>query len=169
VTAKIRIFPDDIGLTVSFARELEAHGVAAIAVHGRAGQRDKHSTVATEAIKAVVEAVSIPVIANGGVGSLEDVEAILRETGAAAVMVGQALMRDPTALDPRGRSERKEYAREYLRLARANSVAIGYVRKHVFQFFEDVMRSKPGISEKVTNAQTIEELEAFVEDIIANT
>ena len=43
-----------------------------------------------EAVESVVEAVEIPVIASGGVASVEDVVA-LKEAGAAAVVVGTAL------------------------------------------------------------------------------
>jgi phosphoribosylformimino-5-aminoimidazole carboxamide ribotide isomerase len=46
--------------------------------------------VRTEPVEQVVEAVDIPVIASGGVATLDDVRA-LREAGAAAVVVGTAL------------------------------------------------------------------------------
>jgi phosphoribosylformimino-5-aminoimidazole carboxamide ribotide isomerase len=46
--------------------------------------------VQTETVKRVTEAVDIPVVASGGVATLEDVAA-LREAGAAAVVVGTAL------------------------------------------------------------------------------
>ena len=46
--------------------------------------------VRTEPVEQVVEAVDVPVVASGGVATLEDVRA-LREAGAAAVVVGTAL------------------------------------------------------------------------------
>jgi len=46
--------------------------------------------VRTEPVEQVVEAVDIPVVASGGVATLDDVRA-LREAGAAAVVVGTAL------------------------------------------------------------------------------
>jgi phosphoribosylformimino-5-aminoimidazole carboxamide ribotide isomerase len=46
--------------------------------------------VQAERVRRVVEAVEIPVIASGGVASLDDLRA-LREAGAAAVVVGTAL------------------------------------------------------------------------------
>jgi phosphoribosylformimino-5-aminoimidazole carboxamide ribotide isomerase len=46
--------------------------------------------VRTETVERVVEAVDIPVVASGGVATVEDVRA-LREAGAAAVVVGTAL------------------------------------------------------------------------------
>ncbi|NHN60929.1 MULTISPECIES: 1-(5-phosphoribosyl)-5-[(5-phosphoribosylamino)methylideneamino]imidazole-4-carboxamide isomerase [Halorussus] len=46
--------------------------------------------VQTDRVREVVEAVEIPVVASGGVATLEDVRA-LRDAGAAAVVVGTAL------------------------------------------------------------------------------
>jgi phosphoribosylformimino-5-aminoimidazole carboxamide ribotide isomerase len=46
--------------------------------------------VQTDRVREVVEAVEIPVVASGGVATLDDVRA-LREAGAAAVVVGTAL------------------------------------------------------------------------------
>src|SRR6056297_1826343 len=48
------------------------------------------SGVQTDRVREVVEAVEIPVVASGGVATLDDVRA-LREAGAAAVVVGSAL------------------------------------------------------------------------------
>jgi len=46
--------------------------------------------VRTDPVRAVVEAVDVPVVASGGVATLDDVRA-LRDAGAAAVVVGSAL------------------------------------------------------------------------------
>jgi len=46
--------------------------------------------VATDPVRELVDATDIPVIASGGVATLEDVRA-LEGTGAAAVVVGSAL------------------------------------------------------------------------------
>jgi phosphoribosylformimino-5-aminoimidazole carboxamide ribotide isomerase len=53
-------------------------------VEGRLGGVD------TDAVARVVDAVGIPVVASGGVATLDDVRA-LREAGAAAIVVGTAL------------------------------------------------------------------------------
>ncbi|WP_336024048.1 1-(5-phosphoribosyl)-5-[(5-phosphoribosylamino)methylideneamino]imidazole-4-carboxamide isomerase [Halobellus salinisoli] len=50
----------------------------------------KQAGVQTDVTKRVVDAVDIPVVASGGVASLDDVRA-LRDAGAAAVVVGTAL------------------------------------------------------------------------------
>ena len=48
------------------------------------------SGIRREPVERVVEAVEIPVVASGGVSTLEDVR-MLKETGAAAVVIGTAL------------------------------------------------------------------------------
>jgi len=54
--------------------------------------------VRTDPVRQVVDAVDIPVIASGGVATLDDVRA-LRDAGAAAVVVGSALYRGQFTLE----------------------------------------------------------------------
>ena len=49
--------------TLALARTIESTGVAALAVHGRTKMERPHHAVNCDAIKAVVNTVSIPVIA----------------------------------------------------------------------------------------------------------
>ncbi|KAL5016738.1 hypothetical protein ScPMuIL_006327 [Solemya velum] len=92
VTCKIRILPT-LEETLALVRLIEATGVAAIAVHGRTrSERPRHKNH-NDVIKAITEAVNIPVIANGGSGDIhrfEDIENFRAETGASAVMVARA-------------------------------------------------------------------------------
>lgn len=96
VTVKMRIgfegFPVDI---VEIAKLVEDSGAAAIAVHGRTRQQYYSGTADWEAIRRVKEAVSIPVIGNGDVDSPQKAEALLKETGCDAVMIGRAVEGNP--------------------------------------------------------------------------
>lgn len=96
VTLKIRTgwSPDERN-GVSVAKIAEQAGIAALAVHGRT-RADRFNGVAEFAtVAAIVDAVRIPVLANGDIDSPERAAAVLSETGAAGVMVGRAAQGRP--------------------------------------------------------------------------
>ena len=97
VTAKIRIGWDRDGVNAAeTARLLEKAGVASLAVHGRTrADLYRPGTVRREAIREAVEAVKIPVIANGDVVDADSARAMLAETGAAGLMIGRAALGAP--------------------------------------------------------------------------
>eukprot|EP00746_Dinoflagellata_sp_MGD_P000191 gnl/MRDRNA2_/MRDRNA2_100343_c0_seq1.p1 gnl/MRDRNA2_/MRDRNA2_100343_c0~~gnl/MRDRNA2_/MRDRNA2_100343_c0_seq1.p1 ORF type:complete len:440 (-),score=80.16 gnl/MRDRNA2_/MRDRNA2_100343_c0_seq1:154-1473(-) len=98
VTCKIRIFQDE-HKTVRFAKMLEEAGCSVLTVHGRQRCRELHHAPANwSAIRAVKEALRIPVIANGGVSSRFRAEECLAKTGCAAVMIATAALSNPEML-----------------------------------------------------------------------
>ena len=96
VTVKFRKGWDEKSVNcVEFARMAEQAGAAAIAVHGRTRAQQYSGSADWDAIAAVKQAVSIPVIANGDVAVPEDAARILEHTGADAVMVGRGALGNP--------------------------------------------------------------------------
>ena len=96
VTAKMRIGFEGADVDpVEIARIMEDAGAAAIAVHGRTRQQYYFGRADWETIRRIKEAVSVPVIGNGDVDSPEKAEAMFRETGCDAVMIGRAVRGNP--------------------------------------------------------------------------
>ena len=77
------------------ARALERAGARAVTVHARTRDQVHWGPVDLDALAAVVDAVAVPVIGNGGVRGREDAERMTRATGCARVAVGQASKGNP--------------------------------------------------------------------------
>ncbi len=91
VTLKIRTGTDPANRNgVRVARIAEASGVQRLTVHGRTRADRFKGAAEYDTIAQIVNAVSIPVIANGDIDSAHKARAVLAHTGAAGVMIGRA-------------------------------------------------------------------------------
>lgn len=96
VTLKIRTGWDRQNRNAeTIARIAEDSGVAALAVHGRTKACRFVGEVEYDTIANVVDAVSIPVLANGDITDPQRAVSVLKHTGAAAVMIGRAAQGNP--------------------------------------------------------------------------
>ncbi|XP_049720194.1 tRNA-dihydrouridine(20) synthase [NAD(P)+]-like isoform X5 [Elephas maximus indicus] len=123
VTCKIRILPSVRKLedTLSLVKRIERTGIAAIAVHGRKREQRPQHPVSCEAIKAIAETLSIPVIANGGshdhIQGYLDIEDFRQTTAASSVMVARAAMWNPSIFLKEGLRPLEEVMQKYIRYA----------------------------------------------------
>jgi len=96
VTGKIRLGWDDSSLNyIETARIIEDNGGKLIAVHGRTKAQGYTGSADWDAIAEVRQAVSIPVIANGDVKTVADIERVKAHTGCPAVMIARAAIGNP--------------------------------------------------------------------------
>lgn len=99
VTLKMRLGWDHDSLNApEIARRAEAAGVRMITVHGRTRCQMYNGVADWAAIRAVVDAVRVPVVANGDIVHAASARAALAQSGAAAVMVGRGAIGRPWVL-----------------------------------------------------------------------
>lgn len=96
VTVKCRIgISRERIVAEEFCKRMEGAGARAITVHGRTRADMYSGEPDYKAIAAVKNAVSVPVIANGGVFSAKDAEIMMEKTGADGVEIARAALYDP--------------------------------------------------------------------------
>ena len=173
-----------LGMTVDFGggikqeSDLQAafdNGAAMVAVHGRtrvqmyAGQAD------WDIIRDVKQAVSVPVIGNGDVDSVESAEDMLKTTGCDGIMVGRGCYGRPWLFrelichfeglpyTPPENSEIREVIRRQIRLLEADrgTKALLEMRKHLSKYCRGGVGSAK-LREKINSVSTREEIEELI-------
>ncbi|HWU18095.1 MAG TPA: tRNA dihydrouridine synthase DusB [Devosia sp.] len=96
VTVKMRLGWDDDSLNApEIARRAVDAGARMITVHGRTRQQFYKGNARWELVRAVVEAVNVPVVVNGDIVDFATASDALKQSGAAAVMLGRGAQGRP--------------------------------------------------------------------------
>ncbi|MBN1438367.1 MAG: tRNA-dihydrouridine synthase [Anaerolineales bacterium] len=96
VSAKMRLGWDERSRNyLEVAKALEENGCALLAVHGRTKEQALSGPVDRLAIAEIKCRARIPVLGNGNVHTVADIEAMKRETGCDGVMIGRAAIGHP--------------------------------------------------------------------------
>lgn len=171
VTVKFRIgITAEKLITAEFAKRMEGAGASLITVHGRTKDKVYSGEVNYAEIAAAKNAVSVPVVANGGVFSDSDAEKLLSETGADGVMVARAALFDPqifcalTGVSTESRLEMFKKQTEWTRKTCDERFTVVFLRK-MAAFYVKGERGAAAFKERLFRAQTTEEILDIAEEI----
>ena len=174
VTVKIRLLqgadgaaatPASISQTVDLARMLQGAGASVVAVHGRTREQKGHAQGSADwdGIAAVKAALSVPVLANGGVYTAADAEACLKATGADGVLSGEGLLENPALFEGRKAGDRPEaLALEYLELQRLYPADLRSVKQHLFSMCYAGLQVYTELRQAMHRARTLEQMHEIV-------
>jgi nifR3 family TIM-barrel protein len=172
VTGKIRLGWDDQSRNyLTVAKTLEDHGAALIAVHGRTKAQAYTGAANWNAIAEIKQAVKIPVIGNGDVKSVADINRIKQQTGCDGVMIGRAAIGNPWIFS---RKERHEvtFEEKAALIRRHLSLMLDYYgqqyglilfRKHVVKYISEI-RGAAAMRESFLTASTAEEFISLLQE-----
>jgi tRNA-dihydrouridine synthase 1 len=166
VCVKIRVLPDP-ERTLALALALQEAGCVLLTVHGRTRAQMSRGSVDWPAISALKAALTIPVIANGGVESPEDIEACLAATRCDAVMLSEAALENPAIFEGASpsRAGQLALAREYLALAREHRPPTSIVKSHLFKFLFIALREHVDLRTELGSCATFDELSALLDTL----
>lgn len=181
VTVKMRIgYEAGSNIAAAFAKELEAGGADLICVHGRTRAQGYSGDVNIAAIRQVAEAVSVPVIGNGDIRTVESAMRMLLFTRCRGIMIGRAAVGNPfifseiaAALDgrpytPPSAEERYEVAAHQLALAIADkgeTIAVLESRKQIGGYLAGYRDAAIARSE-INRATTAEEVLSILHRVL---
>jgi tRNA-dihydrouridine synthase B len=171
VTGKIRLGWDDASRNyLDVAQILEENGAALIAVHGRTKQQAYKGQADWDAIAEIKQAVSVPVLGNGDVVTVEDIARIKAHTGCDGVMIGRGAIGNPWIFARKMPGEvtideKIALVRRHLALnLEFYGASLGLVlfRKHIVKYVESIR----ALAEFRTRLLTCTDVEEFVALIV---
>ena len=155
------------------AKAMEEAGVSAIAIHGRCKSDMYSGKVNLDWIKKVKESVSIPVIGNGDVKSLDDYNRMIKETNCDGVMIGRGLLGNPWLIKECVLNKKIDVSLDdkidmalkhlnYLLEFKSEKIAILEMRTHICYYLKGISNT---YKQKIFKVTTKEEFIKVIEEV----
>jgi tRNA-dihydrouridine synthase B len=173
VTVKIRAGWDKSSINATeIAKIVEANGASMVTIHGRTREQMYEPYADLEIIKAVKNAVKIPVIGNGDIVNGESAKRMLEYTGVDSIMVGRGALGNPFIFNeikaylskksytPPSICEKIATAREHVLLMvqdKGEESAILEARKHLAWYIKG-LRGCTEVKVAINKATTLEQI-----------
>lgn len=184
VTVKIRKGWDDYSINaVEMAKIIEESGASLVAVHGRTREEFYTGVADWDIIAEVKKAVSIPVIGNGDVFSVEDAKKMIEKTKCDGVMIARGAQGNPWIFKrvahylktgqiiPKPTVDEKiTLIKRHLELLIHNKseyVAVREIRKHIAWYFKGVKNSNK-LRAKSNTLNSKEEIISLLDDFLVD-
>lgn len=175
ITIKIRTGQkegDDVAC--DFAKMAENSGAKLITIHGRVREKYYSGEVDFQAIEKAKKSVSIPVIANGGIFTVNDANEIMCKTGADGVMIARGAIENPFLVSELLGLKPNLTLKKFVLTHLANmEEAYGEYKSAVWfrKFIPYYFKSKKNFKEiklKMQSTESVGELRKIIEDLPDN-
>lgn len=165
IFCKIRVF-ESIEKTITYAKMIEKSGCSLLAVHGRTREQKGQNTgyVSFDHIRAVKNALSIPVVSNGGVLTHRDIKNAVEITGCDGIMIGEPILFIPSIFVDIEKPCINIF-KEYLTIVNNNihSATNKHIKGHAFKILKPLLNHNPKLQADIDRCRTIDDYINFID------
>ncbi len=173
VSGKIRLgWDDDSRNYLDVVRALQDNGASLVAIHARTKTQAYSGQADWDAIARVVEIATVPVIGNGDVRCVADIDRIKRHTGCTAVMIGRGAMGNPWIFGRRDRSqvdftEKANFIRRHFKRMSdfyGQSTSLILIRKHITRYLKQYSNLE-NLQKRLVQVSDPDELDCLLDSV----